>query len=103
MPDPVPFSLTSLLSMLSGENIAKVSMAGLLIVVLVMGQMGIWVWGTQLAEAKKDRDEWKVLALKAANLVDPNVRPVGMAPPPAAVEDLQNRVDAKLGASNVGH
>lgn len=100
MPDPVPavtpFSLSTLLSMLSGENIAKVSIAGLLIVVLVLGQMGVWVWGSQLAETKKDRDEWKTLALRANNLIDPSVHPVGMGPPPEAVQDLKNKVDAKL-------
>ncbi len=34
-----------------------------MIAALFLGYRRIWVWGYQLLEAEKDRDEWKALAL----------------------------------------
>lgn len=41
---------------------------GLLVVILVSGYFGWWVWGRQLLAMERDRDEWKALALELAGL-----------------------------------
>ena len=45
-----------------------------LIIVLVTGSRGIWVWGRELKSTQIERDEWKRIALSSLD-VTKNVLP----------------------------
>lgn len=47
---------------------SKVSLATLLVLILVGGQQGFWVYGSTYKDMVADRDEWKHLALQGARL-----------------------------------
>lgn len=50
-------------------NVAsKLSLATLLIIILVGGYQGLWVYGPTYKQMVAERDEWKSLALKGANV-----------------------------------
>ena len=46
----------------------KGGLIGLLAFALVTGQQGYWYFGNAYNEVKADRDAWKALAVKGANL-----------------------------------
>ena len=54
---------------------------GVLVLILVAGYRGTWVWGRdhreQVAELRADRDEWKHMALAGTDLADRAVQVVG--------------------------
>lgn len=43
------------------------------VIILYGGAKGIWVWGYQFNELRKDRDEWKERALRGIGLVERTV------------------------------
>ena len=50
------------------EWAGRASATTLLVGILITGQMGIWVWGSNLADIKQERETWKALALKGTNV-----------------------------------
>jgi hypothetical protein len=47
---------------------SKLSLVTLLVLILIGGHLGFWVYGSTYKDMTKDRDEWKTLALKGANV-----------------------------------
>ena len=41
-----------------------------LALILFGGYAGVWVWGKQYEEMKRDRDEWKTMALRNLGLAE---------------------------------
>lgn len=52
------------------ELIKNAGLAGALLVVVLGGLRQWYVWGWLYREVVKDRDEWKVMALKGINVAD---------------------------------
>jgi hypothetical protein len=63
--------------LLTVDNIGKVGVIGLLLLILVTGSSGYWVWGTTYSEVKTERDEWKKTALDGLRVAK-EVSPVRM-------------------------
>jgi hypothetical protein len=87
--------------LLTADNISKAGIIGLLVLILVTGSTGMWVWGTTYNEMKKDRDEWKTTALNGLKVVrDINPVPIMMKSntqsdeqlTPEKVREEQNRI-----------
>lgn len=71
----------------------KISLATVLILILVGGWQGVWVFGPTYREAIAERNEWKALALKGARLSEaglPHVVSTMVPPAPLAPTDLEN-------------
>jgi hypothetical protein len=47
---------------------SKISLAGLLMVILFSGYQGAWIFGSTYKDMVADRDEWKHLAMNAAHV-----------------------------------
>jgi hypothetical protein len=47
---------------------SKISLASLLILILLGGYQGVWIYGSTYREMVADRDEWKHLAMEGAHL-----------------------------------
>lgn len=43
---------------------------GVLILIIVSGAQGRWVWGYQFRAALREKDEWKELALRGTSLAE---------------------------------
>lgn len=50
------------------ELISKGGLAIVSILIFYGGYKRMWVWGYQLADMERDRDQWRDLALKGTNL-----------------------------------
>jgi hypothetical protein len=71
------------------ENIKSGGIAGLLLLILVTGFSGTWVYGPLYTKMEADRDEWKKVALQGlqvARQVSPERALIGAAPPTIKVE-----------------
>jgi hypothetical protein len=66
------------------DTASKITLGVVLIVILVAGSQGYWVFGSTYKDAVKDRDEWKALALKGTNLAADSSNRVVSAAAPAA-------------------
>lgn len=77
------------------EWVGRASATSLLGAILLTGYAGVWTWGSELTQMRSERDEWKVLALRATHLAEnPGVHAVGMAPPaPTSLEETKDRIE----------
>ncbi len=73
----------------------KLSLAGVLILILVGGYQGLWVYGPTFKAMVADRDEWKQLALQGANLVRPRVVAYSAGPPAAPLPPTATKSDVR--------
>lgn len=79
------------------DNISKVGIIGLLLIILVTGSTGTWVWGTTYNEVKAERDEWKKTALdglRVAREISPARIPIMAGPPGKELtpSDIRNQL-----------
>lgn len=52
------------------ELLQNVGVLGLLVFILVGGSKGWWVYGAIHEDVKRDRDDWKHMALEGTNLAE---------------------------------
>ena len=91
---------------------------GLLAFVILSGSQGYWVYGSQYADAKIDRDQWKALAInatRAGEKLSPTISVMGADRPPFApaplgtspqdiaerVQNLQKKAENKTQLDNL--
>jgi hypothetical protein len=83
---------------------SKVGLATLLILVIIGGSQGYWVYGSTYKDMVADRDVWKELALKATQVAErttvklgvPPLPPLARASSPADVEDRLATLNSRV-------
>lgn len=61
------------------ELLQNVGVLGLLVFILVGGSKGWWVYGAIHEDVKRDRDDWKHMALEGTNLAEKAVNQASAA------------------------
>lgn len=52
------------------QSVNDLGIVGLLLVIIIGGLRGFWVWGWLYREEQRDKNEWKAIALQALGITE---------------------------------